>query len=244
MAISIRYSTTDSDYKTLLGLSFGAAAEVDDVIVVCLACDSDAEPYQFVLQGTGSVYLTPVQAVTATNTGNTICSIYYAVVTSVPDNLTGIAVNGLAETDAKAGSVYVISGLDTTSPLDKTASSTGASASPSSGATATLSQADEIAIGAVGMEHDLASSSGSWTTGAGYVSGNELTDGTNENGSTANQVIRSAAEIVNATTAQTAQITGEDSKYNDFAACIATFKAEGGAPPPAEPSLLMQMGIG
>jgi len=113
-------------------------------------------------------------------------------------------------------------------PLDKTASATGTSGSPSSGATATLTQADELVIGAIGMEHKLTESTGSWTTGTGNVSGNEQSDGTSSNGSAANQVIRSAAEVVSATTAQTAAITGEDSA--DWAALIVTLLEAAPAP--------------
>lgn len=119
--------------------------------------------------------------------------------------------------------VYAISGIVTSSPLDKSASATGSGTTGNSGATATLSQADEAIIGAVAGEDEVDDMTGTWTTGAGNVSGNEQAEGTNGAGDASNVNLYTAAEVVSATTAQTAEVTGMDSI--DWAAAIATYKA-------------------
>ena len=133
---------------------------------------------------------------------------------------------------ASAESVYKVTGLAHTSwisgfdtpELDKTSTATGSSTTPSSGATATLTQADELIIGCIGVEDEIDDMGGTWTTGAGYVSGNEQQTGTNGAGDASNITIYSAAEIVSATTAQTAAMTGIDD--TDWAAGVITLKIE------------------
>lgn len=168
---------------------------------------------------TGNFTVTFAKNVEADNAGNVVTQIWSGKVTAVIGASVVRANNGNA--DAKTLSVYEISGLDDT-PFDKSASDTGSSTTPSSGATDTLSQADEIAIGAVGVEDEVDDMSGTWVTGAGNVSGNEQGTGTNGGGDASNVYIESAAEIVAATTAQTAAMTGIDS--TNWGACVATYK--------------------
>jgi hypothetical protein len=109
-------------------------------------------------------------------------------------------------------------------PVDKIASATGTGTSPSSGATSTLSDSEELVIGAIGTEDsgDVGDLKGVWTTGTGNVSGNEQAVGTTGGGDASNVNIYSAAEAVNITNAQTATVTGTDNI--DWAALIVTFK--------------------
>ena len=106
--------------------------------------------------------------------------------------------------------------------VDKSASSSGTSTTPSSGATATLSQADEAVFGLIATEGPVTDTAGTWTTGASNVSGNENRDGSIGNGAASNVTVSGAAEIVSATTAQTAAKTGITSR--DWAALIISFK--------------------
>lgn len=117
---------------------------------------------------------------------------------------------------------YKESGLETSGALDKTATGTGSGTAASAGPTATLAQPDELIIGGIGVEDEIDDQTGAWTTGAGNVSGNEQATGTNGAGDASNISIYTAAEVVAATTAQTAEVTGMDSI--DWAACIATYK--------------------
>lgn len=131
----------------------------------------------------------------------------------------------------------VMAGAKIEAATDKQASATGTSTSPSSGATGTLAQAAEFVLGAIGMEHKLTESTGSWTNPTTYTQ----IDGTSLNGSAANQVIRSAAKVVSSTTSQTAEIFGEDSA--DWAALCVTFM-EYTAPAPTFKQSRALLGVG
>ncbi len=124
---------------------------------------------------------------------------------------------------AMTATLYKVTGLATSSAFDKGAGASGNGTAASSGATATLAQADELIIGAIGVEDEIDDQTGVWDTGAGQVSGNEQQTGTNGAGDASNISIYSAALIVSATTAMTASNTGMDSI--DWAAAIATYKA-------------------
>lgn len=236
MAITIQCSGSGSDYKSAGTVYTDAPLPIADVAVgdwmlIALAADADVVPSSIVLEDSVTHYLsyqyTFSTVSTATNAGNVVTAIIIAKVPSFPGvNDFYLVANGLNSGEAKAMSVYVVRGLDATTPFDKSASATGSGTLHSTGTTATLSQSDEIFIAAIGSEHKLSELAGTWTTGGSYVSGNELSDGTEANGSAANITIRSAAEIVSSTDGLSGRITSEDSC--DWAACIASFKA---APP-------------
>lgn len=127
--------------------------------------------------------------------------------------------------------------------LDKSATATGTSTAPSSGATEALSQADELIVGAISAEDsgDAADLKGVWTTGAGNVSGNEQKVGTTGGGDASNISVYAAAEVVSSTAAQTAAVTGCDSI--DWAAVIATFKGVTVAAAAARRRMLLGVGV-
>jgi len=171
--------------------------------------------------------------VEAVNTGNIVVSVWskHDISTAEAEYLNtsggGRATN--TYTMAKVLAIYQVTGLATSSTLDKTASATGSGTAGSSGATATLSQAAELIIGAVGAEDEIDDLDGVWTTGAGNVSGNEQQTGTNGAGDASNISVYAAAEVVAVTTAQTAEVTGMDSI--DWAAAVATYKGAAVGPP-------------
>src|SRR5438477_9262431 len=66
---------------------------------------------------------------------------------------------------AKAVSVNTVSGLVSSSPQDKTSTGTGATTAMSSGTTASTTQADELLIGAFGLEDKAAS----FTAGSSFT---------------------------------------------------------------------------
>ena len=130
----------------------------------------------------------------------------------------GVITVSYSSMTAKAIAYYRATGL-AASPFDKSATATGSGDAPSSGATDTLTQADELGIGVIGMEEGL-DEAGTWTTGAGYVSGNALiacADG----GGAKSSTVMAVAEVLSATTAQTAAQTG--TLGNDWAAAVATY---------------------
>lgn len=106
------------------------------------------------------------------------------------------------------------SGAATTTPLDQTAGATGTSATPSSGATATTTQADEMVFGALVVEASDAISLGSGFSNLGTNTGIAS--------------LRPAAEsmIISSTGAQTA--TFGIAASQPWNCAVATFKATGG----------------
>lgn len=118
-------------------------------------------------------------------------------------------------------SLAYITGLDTTAPLDKTVGAVGSSTAPSSGATATLSQASEIAVGVVGRYN-----AASTVTLTGIGSFTAMTKKTLSSGTTRN-TIWPAYQIVSATTALT--YSGTLSTTGVWEAILVTFKAAAAA---------------
>jgi hypothetical protein len=116
----------------------------------------------------------------------------------------------------RAVSANEFSGLWMTSALDKTSTGEGTSTMPSSGSTTTTSQADELLIGAIGVEGPLGDS---FTVGSGYTA--LARDGTSGEVEFSNITINAEYRIVSATGAYAADGTITD---RDWAAAIATYK--------------------
>lgn len=170
--------------------------------------------------GSGGADLTLVEDVTVDNSGNAAVSIWSAK--ALAATAAGFATISNSNEDAKAIAYYKATGLDETSPFDKSATGTGSGTAASAGPTATLSQADELVIGGVAAEDEIDDQTGTWTTGAAQVDGNEQATGTNGAGDASNISIYAAAKVVAATTAMNADVTGMDSI--DWAVAIATYK--------------------
>ncbi len=115
--------------------------------------------------------------------------------------------------------------------VDKFTSATGSSTTPSSGATATLTQADEVAFGAVAILVNAAVD-GTWSNS--YTNGQEIH-------SASNLSVNEAYLVTSATTAQTAAKTGMTSRQ--WAACVATYK-QTVAPGPGATQQLPMTGVG
>ena len=126
-----------------------------------------------------------------------------------------------------AATIYTATGIATILPLDKTSTGIGTGTVANSGSSGTLSQADELIIGAIGMEEEI-DEKGTWTDDASHVYDSDYEqDACADLGGAKSSTICSVAEIVSATTAQIAEMTG--TLGNDWAACIATYKGVGGA---------------
>lgn len=144
-------------------------------------------------------------------------------------------VHSNANTDAKVMIGLKIGGLASSS-FDKQSPNTGSNDAPTSNATATTAQADEILIGAVGTEGPSGDTAGSWSNS--FSAGERL--GTTGGSQPSNITLSEGYRIVSATGAYTAAKTGITSR--DWAAAIATYKASGGAP--AAPKRLTLLGVG
>src|SRR5690349_20179162 len=185
--------------KAATGTSVATTASVGDWIIVTYAGDVLATNAFATGADAGGGSLSLTQAGTGQeNTGNVCVSVWYGqVLTAITAQPVG-ASGGSSQSSAIT--VYKVTGLDA-SPVDRSTGQNGTSGSPSSGATATLSQADELVIGVIGMEGPGNDTSGSWTTGANNVSGNQQDAGTIGGGATSNITISAVAEVVSATTA-------------------------------------------
>lgn len=184
--------------------------------------------------GDNDVSETPVVTWNSITVTQDVYAIQNDVVTAIyslyiASGATGDVVSDLideVEVVAQAATLYKVTGILDPTPLDLSSTQTGSGTTANSGATSTLTQADELIIGAVGVEDEIDDLNGSWTTGAGYVSGNEQQTGTNGAGDASNISIYSAAKIVSATTAQTAEVTGIDNI--DWGAIVVTYKQVAG----------------
>ncbi len=220
MAISVTLLGTGNAKTTGVSPVVNNALTAGHRVIAVLAGDElISGSVEAVGAGASGGTLTLVKDAEANNASNVNISIWSAkvITTTGSGNIQCTGVDFVA----KAMTVLSVSGLDDT-PLDKTASATGNGTAASSGATATLTQADELVIGAIGVEDEIDDQTGVWDTGSGQVSGNEQETGTNGGGDASNISIYSAAQVVSATTAMTASNTGMDSI--DWAAAIATYK--------------------
>ena len=105
---------------------------------------------------------------------------------------------------------YQVAGLVSTSPVDHSATATGDTSTPSSGATATLAQANEFVFGAV-TSHDATS----------FTAGTNFTALATSNPST--RILATEYETVNATAGIAA--TGTLNATENWAAGVVTYKA-------------------
>lgn len=116
---------------------------------------------------------------------------------------------------------YKISGA-AASPLDKEASATGTSTSPSSGNTATTAQANEALFGFVGTNGPSGDTAGSWS--GSFAALDRV--GTTGGAANTNMTLSAAYRIVSATGAYSAAKTGITSR--EWEASIVTYKEQGG----------------
>jgi len=129
-----------------------------------------------------------------------------------------------------AATVHEFSGLAAVATIDQAASNNGSSATPSSGSTATTTQADELLVGAIGVSGPPTDS---FTPGSGYTVLSSI-------GFTGvwNGTIRPEYQIVSATGSY--QADGTLGTSSGWAAGIATYKAAAATPPslPVTPMFL------
>ncbi len=225
MAIAVTLEGTGQSKST--DVDVAATFNAGDAVIVVWAADSASEHGAQLLESDDTVVRSKSDVqhdVVVANSGNVITKVYSFL------NLTAGEVALIAKVrvqnaimgDSLAVAVYSASGLETSSAVDKTATGTGTGTAASAGPTATLFQADELVIGVVGVKDEIDDQTGVWTTGAAQVDGNEQKTGTNGGGDASNISVYAAAEVVAATTAMNADVTGMDNV--DWAAVIATFK--------------------
>ncbi|HEY6231359.1 MAG TPA: hypothetical protein VIW64_08845 [Pyrinomonadaceae bacterium] len=128
-------------------------------------------------------------------------------------------------------------GAGVTGQFDKDAIAKGSGTSPSSGATATTTAADEILIGAVGTNGPNGDTAGTWSNS--FNAGQRL--GSTGGSGTTNETVSEGYLVVASTGTYTAAKTGITSRT--WQAAIATYKASSGAPA-ATPKNMTLTGVG
>ena len=187
-------------------------------IVIALATDPNSSLVVSVADDAGNAF-TQVGS-TVINAGQIRTYLFIAYdVNSMPAG-SEIVIEATPAVTAHAAVAALFSGLADVSVLDQTASGTGTGASPSSGATSTTAQADELLIGVVGTEGPVGDSAGTW--GNSFSAGPRA--GTTGDAADTNITISLGYRIVTATGTYTASKSGITER--DWGALIATFKAE------------------
>ena len=171
---------------------------------------------------TPNTYVVDVdKAAASPSTSNVRGCIIRAYVGSIT-SLTTITITHPSVT-ARAAFVASFSGIQQASPLDQSTSAVGSSTTPSSGATAATTQANEVIFGVIGYETDADSSSLStgMTPDAMTIAGTFTSGG----GAASNVTCYGGYALQTATSAQTHNATG--GANTDWVALIATYKSLG-----------------
>lgn len=214
--------TVQSKTLTTMTIVFGAVVATDDLIVVVLAQDDPSNPPTVQYRWDGAATQNLVKNAEAINTANVVSSIWSVVATTTANASADILVTVVNSGTSRAAAALKVTG-NASSPFDKAATGIGTGTSPSSGATATLAQADEICIGAVGTEGPVEDAAGTWSNSFN----NGQRDGTTGGSPASNITVSEGFLIVSSTAAQTAAKTSITSR--DWAAAIATYKAAAAA---------------
>lgn len=206
-----------SQYGSSINSTSTAQFGTGDYVIVCVADSSDDSSKTIACSG--ATFGTFTRHVLASNSNGAYAEIWSARCTKGNSTAAVATIGGLGMA-YKAAAFYKVRGLAQADVFDASNGGTGTGTDASSGASAALAQSNELAIGCVGVEEYTGDTTGSWTTGAGNVSGNEQTY--RVTGASDGMGVYSAAEIVSAKTAQTAAVTGFTSR--DWAAVVGTFK--------------------
>jgi hypothetical protein len=195
---------------TTITATFGAATGAGNAIIVCATINGSAIS-SIALTGSSDIFAQAVGINTHTDTEIWFDSNTSSGHTGVVVTLSGAVSDGDVD-------IYEWNGIITASPLDQTSSQAGSiTTSFSSGTTATLSQANEVAFGVVGVVSTTTTITGPsspWTNEAQLVSGTDTQ--------------MSGFQQVSATTGLA--YSGTYSSTSNNQACIATFKLAAAAP--------------
>jgi len=209
---------------TSLAITTDRAVAAGDDILVAFAADEEGT-VSSVTDSAGNTYELATQAVfdqsgAAAGVRTHIYAAYN--VAALPSGST-ITINHTSVT-ARSAAASVFRGLAGSAVVDQTKTATGTSTSPSSGASGTTTQADELLIGAIGTEGPHVDSPGVWSNA--FTEGPRL--GTSygaSSGDATDITVTMGWRIVGATGAYTAAKSGLATS-RDWAAAIATFKAD------------------
>lgn len=174
-------------------------------LIVAFAVSSNATSFTLTVVYNNGTTAYPLTGITYYR-NSTSCQLFYLDNVAPASGGGTVTATWVSSNKPVAISVYEVSGLINGS-LDKETGATGRSSDPSSGATTTTSQANELVVGCIGC----ASTDGSWN---GTVT---------DNVQSVAGILESAIKIVSATGTYTCSKTGATKDY--WAAAVATFKS-------------------
>ena len=152
------YNNADKASGATDAVTISVAVPAGSTIVACYSVDGDGADSSGAIESvtdvSGNTYQLAAAASTGTTNAGVAAGIYYAknvAALAANDNITFNFIGSSAPT-ASAHSIFYVTGLDSTSPLDVTGTATGTSTTPSVSTSATTTQADVLTIGIVGTE--------------------------------------------------------------------------------------------
>jgi len=203
---------------TSLAITTNAAVAAGDDILIAFAADP-AAAVSSATDSAGNAYSNVADVTGADNVRTTILAAYD--VTALPSG-SAITLNHASAT-ARAAVANVFRGLDDDAVLDRINTGSGSGTSPSSGATSTTTQANELLIGAIATEGPHNDPPGVWLNS--FTEGSRL--GTNfgsTGGDDTDVTVSLGWRIVGSTGAYSAA-KGSLPTSRDWAAATATFMA-------------------
>lgn len=195
--------STTASWTALSNISLSAG----NALLVCLVTKGEAVTD---VSWNGTALTADASATSAS------ANVYIYSLTNVTAGTGNIVVS--AGTGVKALTANAVSGLATSSMLDKQAAAVGTSTTPSSGITATTTQAAEFLFGCIATNGPDGDAAGSW--GSGFQAGQRL--GSTGNPTTSNMTASDGFLEVSQTAAYSAAKSGITSSA--WAAAIATYK--------------------
>lgn len=206
---STKGSTAGADSITSSFAALPAAGNA--IVVTCWAFSSNAFATGNVTDNQGNTYTFIEER--ANVSGDARAATYYALNIGAPSGTFTVTLNMSGASDAMVVGSAEFSGVAVTGALDQHTTGQGTSAAPSTGTTASTSQADEVAVGTVEI-----GTNGPYVTPSGWSQIIEEDDNSGIQGGESVYQILSAVGTPAATWS-----TGSVG----WSGCIATFKGEG-----------------
>ena len=216
-------SATSKTSGTSLVVTTSAAAASGDDMIVGVVTDPNSSLVVSVADPAGNTYN---QVGYVVNSGSIRTYIFAAYNVNPLPSGSSITITASPAVTARAAVVALFSGLADSDVFDQMQTGYGTSTAPSSGATPTTTQADELLVGVVGTEGPDGDTAGAWD--GSFLAGPRL--GTTGSTADTNLTVSLGYRIVSDTGAYTASKTGITSR--DWGAMIATFRAGSSLPGP------------
>ncbi len=219
-------AASSSDTVTTLSAAPGSATGAGDLLVATIRDRTTSGVLATVTKVSDTASNLWVQAVHGNQGKQADQEIWYAA------GAASIAATGSVTVTLSSGATVAFTVLDVTgasaSPLDKTAAAGGSGTAGATGTTAATSQANELAVAAIGWNSKLTATPGTGDTGYTTPAVEQTTGGNVAGEMTASKVLSAAgAQSYAATFSQSTSFTG----------AIATFDVGSGPPPTPTPTV-------